>query len=80
MDMQRLEETDANAIGNVMQIHERQEIDGLEFAVDGRRAADFSGNIQIGAKQSWRARRRHIRSCAAALAAYIRTRAQSRLG
>src|ERR1700739_4817820 len=40
-----LEEAGADAVGEACQIDERQEVNGLEFAVDGRRATDAAGNL-----------------------------------
>jgi hypothetical protein len=62
------EETHSDAIGKLSQIHQGQKINGLEFAVDGGRAANARGNFQIGAKEAWRARRRDARTIGLALA------------
>ena len=51
----RLEEAGADAVGEFGQIHKREEIDGLEFAVDGWRTADAAGNFEIGAEEARRA-------------------------
>jgi hypothetical protein len=48
----RLEESGADTVWQLLQIHQRQEIDGLEFAVDGWRPAEARGIVQIGAEEA----------------------------
>lgn len=50
-----LEEAGADAVRKVAEIDQREEVDGLEFPIDGRRTADPPGDIQIGAEQARRA-------------------------
>ena len=51
-----MEEAGADAVWDMGQIDEGQEIDGFEFAVDGWGTADLCGNIEIGAEEARRAR------------------------
>lgn len=54
----KLKEADADAVGDVVQVDYRQEVDGFEFAVDGWGAAEAGGDVQVGAKEAWEAGRR----------------------
>ena len=49
--MRQLEEAGADAVWEMGQIDEREEVDGFEFAVDGGWAADAGGDIEIGAEE-----------------------------
>jgi hypothetical protein len=66
----RSEEAHSDAIGQLSQIHQGQKIDGLEFAVDGGRAANARGNFQVGAEESRWPRRRNARTARLAAAAF----------
>jgi len=45
-----LEEAGAKAAGNGLQVEQGEEIDGAEFAVDSRWAAEARGEVKVGAK------------------------------
>jgi hypothetical protein len=47
-----LEEAGADAVGEMPEVDQGEEIDGLEFAVDGGRTADASGNVEVGAEKA----------------------------
>jgi hypothetical protein len=57
-----LEKAGADAVRDAVEIQEGQEIDGFEFAVDGGRAAQACGDIEVSAEEARRMRR--IRGCA----------------
>src|ERR1700757_4369585 len=50
-----LEEAGADAVWEIGQIDEGKEVDGIEFAVDGGRAADAAGDFEVGAEEPGRA-------------------------
>lgn len=50
--MRWLEEAGADAVGEMGQVDQGEEVDGLELAVDGGRAANAGGDIEIGAEES----------------------------
>lgn len=49
-----LEEAGADAVWKIAEIDQHEEVDGLEFPIDGRRTANPPGDIQIGAEQARR--------------------------
>ena len=51
----RLEEAAADAIRQIGQIDDREKVDGLEFAVDGRWAANAAGDFKVSAEEARRA-------------------------
>jgi hypothetical protein len=50
-----LEEAGADTVWEIGQIDEGEEVDGLEFAVDGGRAADAAGDFEVGTEEPGRA-------------------------
>ena len=49
-----LEEAGSNAVWKIGQVDEREEVDGFEFAVDSRGAANAARNFKIRAEQTRR--------------------------
>ena len=49
------EEAGAEAVGDIFQVDEGEEIDGAEVAVDGGRAAEAGGDVEVGAEEAGRA-------------------------
>ena len=47
-----LEEAGADAVWEMGQVDQREEIDSFEFAIDGRGAANAGGDIEIGAEEA----------------------------
>jgi hypothetical protein len=73
------EESHPDAVRQLLQIHQRQEINGLEFAVNCRRSADARGNIQVGSEQPRSLRRRGVGGVRPAPSPFHRIGPQQRL-